>query len=198
MIENHAAPMNTHERTCVGCAKKSAPDEMVRLVLGPSGEIAVDAAGGAFGRGAWVHRSAECVERACRGGLARAFKKEIKADAKALDEAIREAYERRAVGMLLGARRAGHLALGADAAAKALEHGAPLVVIAVDAGSVTSRFERAIASGRAVSFGTKVGLGEMFATGETAVFAVCHEGVANALQHALAVRDVRRSSTEER
>ena len=95
----------------------------------------------------------------------------------------------RALGMLLGARRAGHLALGADAAAKAAASDA-LVVIATDAASVTSRFERAIAGGRAVSFGTKAGFGEMFGTGETAVFAVCHEGVANALQHALAMRSL--------
>ncbi len=182
--------LHTHERTCVGCAKKSAPTAMVRLVLGPGPDhdIAVDAAGGAFGRGAWVHPAVDCIERACRGGLSRTFKKEIKLDPKALETSIHDAYERRAFGMLLGARRAGHLAIGADAAAKALDQGAPLVVIAVDAGTVTSRFERAIAEGRAVSFGTKVGFGEMFGSGETAVFAVCHVGVAHALSHALSVR----------
>jgi predicted RNA-binding protein YlxR (DUF448 family) len=178
------------ERTCAGCAKKSAPEEMVRLVLGPKGadEIAVDAAGGAFGRGAYVHHTGDCLERACHGGLSRAFKTQVAVSPKTIEASIRDAYERRALGMLLGARRAGHLTLGADAAAKALAGGAPLVVIAADAGSVTSRFERAVAEGRAVSFGTKAGLGEMFGTGETAVFAVCHEGVANALQHALAMR----------
>jgi predicted RNA-binding protein YlxR (DUF448 family) len=178
-----------HERTCVGCAKKSDPEAMVRLVLGPENLVAVDAAGGAFGRGAHIHRAASCIERACHGGLSRAFKARVEVDPMKLDESIRDAYERRALGMLLGARRAGHLALGADAAAKAAASDA-LVVIATDAASVTSRFERAIAGGRAVSFGTKAGFGEMFGTGETAVFAVCHEGVANALQHALAMRSL--------
>jgi predicted RNA-binding protein YlxR (DUF448 family) len=173
----------TQERTCVGCTKKGAPDAMVRLVLGTSSEVAVDAAGGAFGRGAHVHAFGDCIERACAGGFSRAFKEQVKVDAATLRTMIREAYTRRAVGMLVGARRAGHLVLGADAVSEAK---APLVVLAADAGSVASRYERAIATGRAVCFGTKASLGELFGTGETAVFAVCHDGVARALQHVVA------------
>jgi len=142
------------ERTCVGCGKHAEPSALVRLVLGPGDAVAVDAAGGAFGRGAHVHPSMECVSRACRGGLSKAFRREVKADASALRNEIREAYERRAIGIILGARGAGHLALGADASQDAMKQGAPLVVIATDAGSVTKGFERAIAEGRAASFGT--------------------------------------------
>ena len=179
----------TNLRTCVGCSKKDAPEAMVRLVVSGD-QIAVDAAGGAFGRGAHVHASRECIAHACRGGLSRAFKREIKLDAPALRASIREAYARRAVGMILGARRAGHLVLGADAVLQ--ERNAALIVLAADAGSIVSKFERAIATGRAASFGTKAELGELFGTGETAVFAVCHDGVARALQ------DVVRIVSEER
>ena len=179
--------VSKHERTCVGCGKRAAPEAMVRLVLGPAGEIAVDAAGGSFGRGAHVHPSVDCVEKAARGGLSRAFKKQVATDAKALGAAIREAYERRAAGLVLGARRAGHLEIGADAAAQAYAQGAPLVVLAVDAGTVTKRFEAAVAAGRAACFGTKSALGEMFGSGETAVFAVRHPGVAAALSQVLSV-----------
>lgn len=191
MTENRASG-SSRERTCVGCATKSAPEVMVRLVLGPEGDVAVDAAGGGFGRGAHVHPSRECLERACKGGLSRAFKREVKMDANVLSANVRDAYERRAIGMLMGARRAGHLVLGADAAHDAVEAGAPLVVIAADAGKVAARFEHAISSGRAASFGTKVALGEMFGTGETAVFAVRHAGVAKAFKDALAMRSEER------
>jgi len=174
-----------NERTCVGCGKKAAPQAMVRLVLDDN-RVVVDAAGGAFGRGAHVHASADCIARA-QAGLSRAFKRSVATTPAELGAAIREAYERRAVGLLLGARRAGHLVLGADAAADALAAGAPLVVLATDAGVVVKRFERAVAEGRAVSFGTKAGLGEWFGTGETAVFAVRHQGVATSLRETLLV-----------
>jgi predicted RNA-binding protein YlxR (DUF448 family) len=178
------------ERTCVGCGEHADPSALVRVVLGPEGELAIDAAGGAFGRGAHVHAKAECIARACRGGLSKAFKREVKMEASALERAIREAYERRAIGILLGARGAGYLALGADAAKDAMHAGATLVVLASDAGSVAKDFERAIAEGRAASFGTKTSLGEMFKTGETAVFAVRHAGVARALKEVLGIGQV--------
>ena len=180
-------------RTCIGCSKKDAPEGMVRLVVSGD-EIAVDAAGGAFGRGAHVHPFGDCIAQACRGGLSRAFKREIKMSPPALRASIREAYVRRAVGMILGARRAGHLVLGADAVLQAKNPS--LVVVAADAGSIVSKLERAVATGHAVSFGKKAELGELFGTGETAVFAVCHDGVARALQDV--VRIVHESGTEER
>jgi predicted RNA-binding protein YlxR (DUF448 family) len=174
------------ERTCVGCGKPAAPSALVRLVLALD-RVAVDAAGGAFGRGAHVHAAPDCIERACRGGLARAFKRSVSIEPQTLAADIRAAFERRAVGMLLGARRAGYLALGADAAEDAVTAGARLVVLAADAGSLAKRFERAVAQGRAACFGTKAELGRWFGTGETAVFAVRHRGVAEALSRVLAV-----------
>jgi len=193
-------PMTTkHERTCVGCRQKAAAGALVRLVVGPvrtlgqsesadrgaDAGVAVDAAGGAFGRGVHVHPSRDCVARACRGGLSAAAKREVRADASVVCDEIREAYERRAAGLILGARRAGHLAIGADAAAEAVEKGAPMVVLSTDAGAdVRKRFARA---SRVHAFGTKASLGAMLGTGETAVFAVCHDGVSKALSEALYV-----------
>ena len=176
-----------HERTCVGCGTTAEPDALVRLVLGPSGEIAIDAAGGAFGRGAHVHAIRDCLEKACKSGLSRAFKKDVKVKPDELAASIRDAFERRAVGIILGARRAGHLSLGSNE----VESKAPFVVVAADAGSIAGKFERAIAEGRATVFGTKAALGKMFGRGETAVFAVNHVGVARALQEALAKAEER-------
>lgn len=68
------------ERTCVGCRKKAARDQLVRLVRGGSPEdavprIVVDERSSAPGRGAWVHPDARCLDHAVsRGGLSRSFR----------------------------------------------------------------------------------------------------------------------------
>jgi predicted RNA-binding protein YlxR (DUF448 family)/ribosomal protein L7Ae-like RNA K-turn-binding protein len=71
-------------RTCVGCGERvelprsDAPSSvLIRLVIGPSGEVAVDAAGGGFGRGAHVHPRPLCVERAAQKGLSRAARSKV-------------------------------------------------------------------------------------------------------------------------
>ena len=56
-------------RTCVGCLKEDESAAMIRLVLGEDGGLGVDLSGRAFGRGAWVHPSVDCLERGTRGGL---------------------------------------------------------------------------------------------------------------------------------
>jgi uncharacterized protein len=68
-------PKTRHEprRTCVACREEGTKDELVRLVKGPGG-VEVDLSGRAPGRGAYLHRRAECLELARkRGGLARAL-----------------------------------------------------------------------------------------------------------------------------
>ena len=63
------------ERTCVGCRVTAPKGALVRVVRTPAGIVAVDAAGSAPGRGAYVHRRAVCVEAAVRrGGLARSLR----------------------------------------------------------------------------------------------------------------------------
>jgi predicted RNA-binding protein YlxR (DUF448 family) len=60
-------------RTCVACREEGTKDDLVRLVRGPSG-VEVDRSGRAPGRGAYLHRRAECVKLARkRGALARAL-----------------------------------------------------------------------------------------------------------------------------
>lgn len=47
----------------------------MRVVRSPAGAVAVDLTGAAPGRGAYVHRNADCVEKALRkGGLARSLR----------------------------------------------------------------------------------------------------------------------------
>src|SRR5262249_5780488 len=131
--------MRKPTRTCVGCARREDADAMVRVVLGPAGEVAVDVAGGASGRGAHVHARTECLEKACKGGLSRSFKTNVKATAQEIAAQIVEGVERRIRGLIMAAARTRRIAIGADATCGALEEGAAAVVIASDAGSVLSK-----------------------------------------------------------
>ena len=201
MSTESAEAHNKRERTCVGCGERAEPHEMVRLVLGPNGEVAVDAAGGAFGRGAHVHPSLDCVTKACKFGLSRSFKTAVKATSEELSTEIAAAYMRRAVGLLLAAKRAKTLTVGADETLAALmQHPKATVVIANDAASIVKRTEiaGAIAEGRACTWTNKAGLGRMLARDEVAVCAVIDVAMAEALRHALGVASAVRSGTLER
>jgi predicted RNA-binding protein YlxR (DUF448 family) len=170
-----------NERTCIGCGDKVAPDELVRLVLSPDGAtVAVDAAGGSFGRGAHVHGNAACVARAAKGGLARSFKREIRITPAELSKDIADALSRRVAGLITSARSAGHLAIGADASIEALNKGAPLALVAIDAAAAAQlgAVERAVAEGRAVAFGRKSELGRLLGKEDVAVLAITHKGIA--------------------
>ena len=55
-------------RVCAGCGKRVSPDELVRVVLDPTGDeatVVVDVSGSAFGHGAHVHPTRDCVTKAC-------------------------------------------------------------------------------------------------------------------------------------
>jgi predicted RNA-binding protein YlxR (DUF448 family) len=178
-------------RTCVGCGERvelhrsdAAAMTLVRLVLGPDGEVAVDAGSGGFGRGVHVHPRPDCVEKAASRGIARSAKAKVTlvwhdepadepgADANtslsgtsgrlvplngaSLATAIVRALDRRAHGLLLAAARAHRVSLGADAVTSAVERGdAQLVVVATDAAAAADLS----AVRRAVSAGRGVAWG---------------------------------------
>jgi predicted RNA-binding protein YlxR (DUF448 family) len=53
-------------RTCVGCRSRAAKFELLRVVAGPDGTLAVDPRGRLPGRGAHVHPDLGCVDLAER------------------------------------------------------------------------------------------------------------------------------------
>lgn len=173
-----------NERTCAGCQKHADARELVRVVLDPStGELAVDLAHSGFGRGAHVHGAPSCLAKALKGGLGRVFKQEIKGDAEAIGQSIVAAADRRIEGLLSGAKRAGHLAIGGDAVTEAKEPA--LIVVAKDAAAAAKLpvVERAIASGDAIAFTEKTRMGALVGGNrEVAVVAVLHAGVAAAVR----------------
>ncbi len=65
-------------RQCVGCGEMKAKKEMMRILKTPEDEICLDVTGKKNGRGAYVCRSSECLNRAKKNrGLERSFKMKI-------------------------------------------------------------------------------------------------------------------------
>ncbi len=74
--------MPTHRsipmRKCTGCNEMKPKKELVRVVRSPEGEISLDLTGKKAGRGAYVCRDIECLEKARKAKrLERAFSCEI-------------------------------------------------------------------------------------------------------------------------
>lgn len=68
-------------RTCVGCRTVSSKHELLRIVRHPNGDVDVDGTGRAPGRGAYICRQVECLERALAGmQLERALKRNVPND----------------------------------------------------------------------------------------------------------------------
>jgi len=152
-------------RTCVGCKASGEPQDLLRLVVGPDGEVAPDLGGGAFGRGAWVHPRSSCLADAVRGGLSRGFKTKITLDLPELLGLLRDAASRRTLSLLQAAQRAQLAALGTAALEEAERDGrVELLVLASDskASAQLSAVRRLGQGGRVRFFKTKAELGAAF------------------------------------
>ena len=70
-------------RMCVGCREMKPKKELLRVVRSPEGIVSIDVTGRKPGRGAYVCKSAMCLERALRQRqLDRAFECALPEDAK--------------------------------------------------------------------------------------------------------------------
>jgi predicted RNA-binding protein YlxR (DUF448 family) len=83
-------------RTCVGCRKRSAKNELLRVVaddLGHGPELVPDPRGRATGRGAHLHPVPDCLELALRR---RAFTRALRVpgglDSRRLEEHVRQLH----------------------------------------------------------------------------------------------------------
>lgn len=62
-------------RKCVGCQEMKSKREMIRVLKTEGDEILLDATGKKNGRGAYICRSGECLEKAMKSrGLERSLK----------------------------------------------------------------------------------------------------------------------------
>lgn len=189
-------------RTCIGCGERvalgaeirgpeSSGADLVGLVLGPTGELAIDPRERS-GRGAHVHARPACVAKAAHRGLAKSFKGRARPIAASeLARSIVDALDRRLEGLALSALRTRNVAMGADAVTSACRAGeAALVVVAKDAraGAELTEVRRAIADGRAVAWSTRDRLGALLAPGDAArtiaVLAITSPQIAGAFRTA--------------
>ena len=107
------------ERRCILSGEHGARTDLIRLALGPDGEVLPDVRAKAPGRGAWLGVDRSALEKAqangkLRGALARAFKSgDVKAPAD-LGERIATALRQQALDRLGLEARAGNLLTGAE------------------------------------------------------------------------------------
>jgi predicted RNA-binding protein YlxR (DUF448 family) len=170
---------------------------MVRLVVSEAGEVAVDLARGAFGRGAHVHASPKCIASAPKG-LARSFKRSIAIGPAELAQALAQAADRRARGLVAAAVRSGRFEVGAETAGEAFEKGrVSLLVVARDAAAAASvgSVMRAVAKGGAIAWSTKAELGRLVGKSEVGVLGIVSPSIAEALRSTLGVAS---RATEDR
>lgn len=140
-----AAPKSETERRCVLTGERVERSSLVRLALGPDGEVLPDVRAKAPGRGAWIGVDRKGLEQAMAGGklrgaLGRAFRTRELSIPADLPERIEQQLERAALDRLGLEARAGTIVTGSERIEAALRSGkAELLLHACDAGADGNR-----------------------------------------------------------
>jgi uncharacterized protein len=135
-------PLETQvsERTCILSRRTAPREELIRLALGPDGQVAPDVRARAPGRGAWIGVGRKALDEAnakgkLKGALARAFKTgeiDVPTD---LGERIVATLKAQALDRLGLVARGGTLVTGAERVETAARQGKVRMLIhAADAG----------------------------------------------------------------
>ncbi len=174
--------------------------KLVRWVRDAEGEVFPDLGKSAFGRGAWVHPSAECFEK-LQPALSRSFRAPVMTTPEAARERLRAAANKQVRALLGSARRQKQLVYGTDAVSEVYRRGdAHALVVATDARAAASSdsVRDAAARGRAAAWGTKSSLGVILGRSEVGVIAVLEERLATALFGAIALAHLKAPPTTTR
>jgi predicted RNA-binding protein YlxR (DUF448 family) len=130
---------HTPERKCILSGEHDARDNLIRLAVGPDGQVAPDVRAKAPGRGAWIGVDRSTLEAAqakgkLKGALARAFKTgDVSAPAD-LGERIEAALRQNALDRLGLEARSGTLLTGSEKIETAARRGeVHLLIHAADA-----------------------------------------------------------------
>ena len=135
-------PLDAHvpERSCILTRRTAPREELIRLALGPDGQVAPDVRARAPGRGAWIGVGRKALDEAnakgrLKGALARAFKTGDIAVPADLGERIETALRAQALDRLGLEARGGTLTNGAERVEVAARQGkVHLLIHAADAG----------------------------------------------------------------
>lgn len=142
---SEAAEGTGPERTCILTRTCRSKEDLIRLALGPDGQVAPDVRARAPGRGAWIGVGRKALDEAnakgrLRGALARAFKTteiDVPAD---LGEKVEKALLQQALDRLGLEARGGSLLTGSERIEQAARSGKVHVLIhASDAGEEGNR-----------------------------------------------------------
>jgi predicted RNA-binding protein YlxR (DUF448 family) len=123
------------ERTCIVTRAKLPPEELLRFVLGPEGEVAPDLKRKLPGRGVWVQATARAVAEAVRR---KAFARGFKAPAQAAEdmaERVDALLEKDALQSLAMANKAGLVVAGAFKVETEIARQAPRALVHARDGS---------------------------------------------------------------
>jgi predicted RNA-binding protein YlxR (DUF448 family) len=127
-------------RRCILTRTSGPADHLIRLALGPDGQVAADLAAKLPGRGAWISIDRALIEKAMargqlQGTLVRALKHQPIHLSDTLAEDIAQGLQQRALDRLGLEMRAGHLLWGHERISDALGRGrVKLLIHAADAG----------------------------------------------------------------
>ena len=158
---------NAHvpERTCVLTRRKGTRDKLIRLALGPDGEVGPDVRARAPGRGAWISVSRAELDAAnakgkLKGALAHAFKTGDLKIPPDLGDQVERALRQAALDRLGLEARGGTLINGADRIEAAARAGkVHLLIHAADAGEDgRQRLDQALRAGARSGGGETGGL----------------------------------------
>ncbi|WP_172824764.1 YlxR family protein [Pajaroellobacter abortibovis] len=192
------------KRRCVGCLKDSSRDDLLRVVqsMGETNfsPISVDFKGGTCGRGAYLHLHARCLSMACRGGFSRAFRSPITVEREQFMLMLEEARDRRMESLLRAGYRAKRVVVGSDASERAIQKGAPLTILAWDAGKSVMKgaVENEIRQGRVLSWKDKASLGALFDREQISVMTVTKDSFAYPLHRTFMAVEVVREDRASR
>ena len=188
-------------RTAVGCKASGPPQDLVRLVVGPEGEVVPDLSGGAFGRGAWVHPRPACVADAVKGGLSRGLKTKVTASVAEVTQLLRTAAARRTLSLLQAAERGRWAALGTTALEEAeRDDRVELLVLAGDAkaSAQLSPVMRLGQRGRVRLFKTKAELGAAFGRDELALVGLLSADLSREVSRMISVSELEEPGSAHR
>jgi predicted RNA-binding protein YlxR (DUF448 family) len=160
-------PLDVHvpERSCILTRRTAPREELIRLALGPDGQVAPDVRARAPGRGAWIGVGRKALDEAnakgkLKGALTRAFKTgdiDVPAD---LGGRIEAALRQQALDRLGLEARSGTLINGAERVETAARQGkVALLIHAADAGEDgRKKLDQALRVGARVGGGDSQGL----------------------------------------
>lgn len=153
------------QRTCILTRRTTDKAELIRLVLGPDGQVHPDVRAKAPGRGAWIGVARPELETALAKGklkaaLARAFRTQAVEIAPDLPDRVEQALARAALDRLGMEARSGTLVNGSDRVEQAARAGkVQLLLYAADAGADGRRkLDQAWRVGGSEELGHRAGL----------------------------------------